>query len=173
MGTRLPQVIHPTPYKPERGLLPPKDHYYLVKIPVRTKSGTCAFTDAYLAKTDAFSGFMPYTARNVLIQAFKLQGTNYGWGDMNGDWDCSALMRSLFSVFGFDFPRNGGEQENAGIKLHSFTTAETVEARKKIIVDKAIPAITMLRMQGHIMLYLGEVNGSPMPSTCWGTGFRR
>lgn len=171
MGSSFPMVIPPTPYKPDSGTLPPKESYFTVRIPMRTKSGTCAFNEAYIAKTDAFSGYLPYTARNVLTQAFKLQGHSYGWGDANGDWDCSALMKSLFSVFGFKFPRNGGAQEYAGTKLHSFSNANSREDRKKIIIDKAIPALTMLRMPGHIMLYLGEVDSEPYAfHSVWGYG---
>lgn len=169
MGSRFPLFIPPTPYKPGSGSLPPKDGYHQIKIPLRTKSGTAQFVDAYISKTNTSIGFLPYTPRNVLIQAFKFLGSNYGWGDMNGDWDCSSLLKGLFSVFGFDFPRNGGEQENGGSELYKFSIEDEPETRKKLIIDKAIAGISLLRLDGHIMLYIGRVGHEPyVLHTTWG-----
>ena len=38
------------------------------------------------------------TQENILDQAKKLVGMAYGWGDSNGDMDCSSTMNAFTDV---------------------------------------------------------------------------
>ncbi len=125
--------------------------YFRIQIPVQDRLGV-----AYIAKEDVSSGFLPYTPRNVYKQAFKMLNVPYGWGDMNADWDCSSLLKNIFSSFGIYLPRNGLSQAKAAKPAHEFTASNNVSIRDSIIADKAVGAISFLRLEGHIMLYLGS-----------------
>lgn len=125
--------------------------FYEVLIP------TDSLRTAYISKHDAHQGYLPYTARNIYLQAFKLLNIPYGWGDMGGEYDCSGLIKQLFACFGIYLPRNGAQQEKAGKPLHSFKDGSN--GREEIIAKHASPGTTLLRLPGHIMLYLGSVNG--------------
>ncbi len=114
---------------------------------------------AYIAKRDLHLGFVPYTARNVYELAFSTLNAPYGWGDLNAEYDCSGLLKQLFQCFGIYLPRNGGAQYSAGHTLYEFAAGESSREREARIAEKGIPAQTMMRMPGHIMLYLGSVEG--------------
>jgi len=114
---------------------------------------------AFIAKSDAHPGYLPYTARNVYEQAFKAQNTPYGWGDLNAEYDCSGLIQQLFACFGILLPRNGAEQYKAACSHHEFASNTLPQSREESIRQNAVPAATLLRLPGHIMLYLGSVEG--------------
>lgn len=135
-------------------LLGETELYYQIQIPV-----TDSLTVGYIAKEDARIGYLPYTPRNVYKQAFKMLNMPYGWGDTAGDYDCSSLLMRIFACFGISLPRNGLQQAKATKLLHSFGPAESETKRDSVIIKKGIPGISLLRMDGHIMLYIGETNG--------------
>ncbi len=135
-------------------LLGETEGYYRINIPVRD-----SITVAYIAKEDARIGYLPYTARNVYKQAFNMLNMPYGWGDTAGDYDCSSLIMRIFATFGISLPRNGLQQAKATKKLYGFGGSESEALRESIIIKKGIPGISLLRMDGHIMLYLGESGG--------------
>lgn len=134
-------------------LLAEIDNFYLIQIPVKDSLST-----AYIAKEDANVGFLPYTARNVYKQAFRMLNMPYGWGDTDGDYDCSSLIMHIFASFGFSLPRNGLQQVKAAKQIHAFN-GENERQREGIVINEGIPAISLLRLEGHIMLYLGESEG--------------
>lgn len=137
MGNRLP-------------LIEQSGNFFKVALP----SVSPAF--AYISKADANPGYLPYTARNVYQQAFKLQNAPYGWGDLNAEYDCSGLLKQLFQCFGIYLPRNGAEQAAASSLAHSF---KQQDQREQLIKTKGIAAASLLRFPGHIMLYLGSIEG--------------
>lgn len=128
--------------------------YYKIQIPVKD-----SLSVAYISKEDARIGYLPYTPRNVYKQAFRMLNMPYGWGDTDGDYDCSSLLMRIFATFGITLPRNGLQQAKATKKLYGFGGGESEAQRESIIIKKGIPGISLLRMEGHIMLYLGESGG--------------
>jgi len=128
--------------------------YYRIRIPVSDSLGI-----GYIAKTEANDGFLAYTPRNIYRQAFKLLNMPYGWGDTGSDFDCSSLLKSLFATFGINLPRNGLFQVKAARNYHEFNDRESEESRQQTLISKAVPGLTLLRLNGHIMLYLGSNNG--------------
>ena len=134
--------------------------YYMIRLAVRQENGSGAMQEGYILKSDARIGYLPYTPRNVYNQAFKLLNHRYGWGDMNGDWDCSSMMIHIFACFGIRLPRNGASQVAAARVMHEFTPAESDSLRYANIARFAVPGISLLHLRGHIVLYLGAVDGT-------------
>lgn len=128
--------------------------YYQISIPQKDGLGT-----AYLAKSDATKGFLPFTARNVYKQAFKTLNMPYGWGDTAAEWDCSSLLKSVFASFGITLPRNGLQQVKACKLLHDFGPVDNEARRDSLVIAKGLPGFSLLRLNGHIMLYLGSYKG--------------
>jgi len=114
---------------------------------------------AFIYKSDVHPGFVPYNARKVYELAFTALNAPYGWGDLNAEYDCSGLLKQLFQCFGIFLPRNGGAQYSASSPLYEFPSAEGARERELQIAQRALPAQTLLRLPGHIMLYLGSVEG--------------
>lgn len=130
-----------------------------IKFPERSGEGL-KWREAYLKKdSDVSRGFLPYTRRNAITQAFKMLGEEYGWGGQDGKRDCSEFIKDLFATMGITLPRNSRQQGFAGnILAHSerYAKEEIGSALKN-----AEPGLTLLGMSRHVMLYIGDRNGEP------------
>ncbi len=83
--------------------------------------------------------------------------SNYGWGGMYGQRDCSSTLRDAFIPFGIWLPRNSLQQSKLGdvISLEGLSD----EAKIATIKEKATAFKTLLYKQGHIVLYVGTYKG--------------
>lgn len=133
---------------------------WAVRYPARGADGL-VWIDAYIKKgADVSKGFLPYTRRNVIRQAFKMLGEEYGWGGRDGKRDCSEFIRSIFATMGIRLPRNSSRQAVAGdVRAHE--DYDITREDMALALDEAEPGITLLGTPGHIMLYLGERKGVP------------
>ncbi len=101
----------------------------------------------FVKREDIHMGFLSYTPRHILEQAFKMLNEPYGWGGMNGEQDCSAFLKGVFATVGIVLPRNSGEQGKSGTLIKNLSAA--------------LPGITVAQLKGHIILYLGMIDGQP------------
>lgn len=86
----------------------------------------------------------------------EISKTNYGWGGVYEQRDCSSTLMDLYAPFGIALPRNSSKQAKVGqiIDLSSFNNQE----KEKFIKENAIPFETLLYKKGHIVLYVGIHN---------------
>ena len=133
---------------------------YLVKIPTRGNGGELVLLDDVVRAHGISDGFLPYTRRNILVQAFKLLDAPYSWGGSNSGFDCSTFVYDVFAVFGIRLPRNSTWQSEVGRRLAHFEERDRA-AERLDTVHRWQPGVTLLRLPGHIMLYLGEESGKP------------
>ncbi|MBN1574423.1 MAG: SH3 domain-containing protein [Deltaproteobacteria bacterium] len=146
LGTRVPLI------KKRGGI-------YEVSVPSREFNGSLAFRRGYLgAKAQVDPGYPTYTQKGVIDTAFTMLGISYGWGGMWGFWDCSSYVRDVFGVYGFVLPRNSTSQSKIGVVLGTFEEGTPVKEKCKVL-EGAPPGITILRLPGHVMIYLGEFDG--------------
>jgi len=113
----------------------------------------------FIAKNVSGKGFLPFTPRNVYLQAFKLLNMPYGWGDTGSDFDCSSLLKSLFATFGIVLPRNGLQQVRALKDVVEFDSKASPGFKHISLLKSAVPGLSLIRLNGHVMLYLGQLNG--------------
>lgn len=137
------------------------DDVFQVMVPSRSEGGFCTFEAAYVPKAQVHRGYLPYTPRNAISQAFRLLNAPYGWGGMYGEQDCSRFIQEVFAPFGIRLPRNSGQQAKAGRLVASFDSAASPDHRTAVLMTSAKGGITTLQFPGHIMLYLGDVDGVP------------
>jgi hypothetical protein len=130
------------------------EHYYELLIPLKDKNSYIYYKKFYIDKKDANIGYLPFTQRNIILQAFKLLNTPYGWGDMAQEQDCSKFIQEVFLTFGITLPRNSSAQVKTGINL--YLKKKNKGQLNEIINHILIPGITIIQIPGHIMLYLGE-----------------
>ncbi|MDO4952882.1 MAG: SH3 domain-containing protein [Synergistaceae bacterium] len=132
---------------------------YSVLLPGRDADGNfCEKKLLIPYSADVHEGFIPYTQKNLLKHLFKFLGEQYGWGGSFGQWDCSAMIHDVYSIFGFALPRNSGAQ--ARIQGLSTDTRQMSDEQKCQLLA-TLPAGAILQMNGHVMLYLGTVNNKP------------
>lgn len=100
---------------------------------------------------------LPLTSRNLAELGNRMLGQSYGWGGMSGDRDCSATLQDLFMPFGLAIGRNSTQQSRAGqvVSVQGLAPAE----RERRLLEKGRPWMTLVWMQGHVMLYLGPHQG--------------
>ena len=86
--------------------------------------------------------------------------SNYGWGGLYEERDCSSTLRDIYAPFGIWIPRNSRQQSRVG-KVISFKGL-SVQEKEALIKEQAIPFETFLHRKGHIMLYLGTYEDNIM-----------
>jgi hypothetical protein len=114
---------------------------------------------------------LPLTPRRIANLADAMMGQPYGWGDLYGNRDCSGTVKDLFAPFGLWLPRNSSKQAQVGevISLEDLTPRQ----REERLLQEGIPFVTLVRLPGHIMLYLGEYEGrAALLHTLWGVRTR-
>ncbi|MCC6501878.1 MAG: SH3 domain-containing protein [Deltaproteobacteria bacterium] len=132
-----------------------------VNFPDKGPSGELVWVEAYLSPVaDVNLGYLPYTRKNIIRQAFKMLGEEYGWGGREGLRDCSLFIKDLFATVGLNLPRNSRLQGSTGD-----VKAKASEARSYREISKALksadPGITLLTLNGHVMLHIGDLKGKP------------
>jgi len=132
-----------------------------VLLPFRNEEGGCEFRGGFVMESQVSRGYLPYTPRTVILQAFKLLHSPYGWGDMHGEQDCSRFIQEIFSTVGIQFPRNSMQQAKVGRLIASFDRESGIEKRLAALSDGSLGGVSILHMNGHIMLFLGNADGIP------------
>jgi len=138
--------------------------YYAVWYPAASPAGLAWKTGYVDAGADVSKGFLPYTRRNIINQAFKMLGEEYGWGGVEGRRDCSAFVMDVFSSVGVFLPRNSAQQGAMGVaRLGAAPAAAGAPTPESIAgaLKRADPGVTLLALDGHIMLYIGMADSKP------------
>lgn len=128
---------------------------YQLVLPVKNKEGKVVKRNITISRDNAHIGYLPYTIRNLYIQAFKYEGMDYSWGGMDEGVDCSSYVSNVYRTFGFWFPRNTIDQNKSVgnvIDIKSYTEEEKL----KLLKEKG-PGL--LYQPGHTMIYLGMKEG--------------
>lgn len=104
-------------------------------------------------------GYLPYTANNLVRQAFKHLGSPYGWGGLKESVDCSSFVADVYRTVGVELPRNADEQEEALAEDQLQLAGDSREEKLAAITN--LPLGSALFMPNHVMLYLGSKAGRP------------
>ncbi|TLD83195.1 hypothetical protein LS70_005450 [Helicobacter sp. MIT 11-5569] len=137
---------------------------YETEIYVRNARGYAHAIKIALDKNDFAEFPMAFSSAEVAQLAQNLMGEKYGWGGMFGNRDCSMFLRDILGNFGFYLPRNSQAQmhqdsKNSTLYIYRDISKQNAQEKLKTLKEYGIPFATLLGMQGHIMLYLGEMNG--------------
>jgi hypothetical protein len=92
-----------------------------------------------------------------MAQLWKtLLGRPYGWGNLGFDNDCSGELKAFFTPFGLWLPRHSSEQIRSGWS----TDLSGLDLAARIQQVRALghPGLSLLWLEGHIMLYLGPLD---------------
>jgi hypothetical protein len=126
---------------------------------LRARDGRLKRASGYISIDEVNRGYLPYTPRNAIRQAFRMLNTPYGWGGMYGEQDCSQFIREVFSVMGIKLPRNSSVQAQVGRPLACDPAKEKEKCFSR--ENGAAGGITTVCLNGHIMLFLGTEGGRP------------
>ena len=133
---------------------------YTVEVPVRQPNGNLSKARLQVPKVSkaVHKGYLPYTSNNIVSSAFKYYGMPYGWGGLKDSVDCSALVLNAYRTVGMYLPRNTDEQANtAGIR----NLLEGLDNAQRLSVIRDLQPGACLYMDGHVVMYIGQINGAP------------
>ena len=133
---------------------------YQVLTPMRKKDGTLMTEKLFIKKDNiaVHEGYLPYTSNNIIRSAFKFYGMPYGWGGMKKSVDCSSLLFNAYRTVGITLPRNADEQETTAGVIHSLDGQ--TDGQKLAVINQLMPG-SGLYMDGHCLMYLGNINNEP------------
>lgn len=127
--------------------------HYQVYVAVADRQRQAQLVKATIAVNDSALFPVPLTPQQIALLAGRMMGQLYGWGEMFGNRDCSALIRDLYAPFGLWIPRNSSQQARVGEVIEM--TELTPHQREEQLLNRGVPFLTLVRLPGHIMLYLG------------------
>lgn len=138
-------------------LISEDENYYTVLTVSSYKSSQPLYLHSKISKDTVHKGVLSFNSKNINIVFDEMLKSNYGWGGMYGQRDCSSTLRDAFIPFGIWLPRNSLQQSKLGdvISLEGLSD----EAKIATIKEKATAFKTLLYKQGHIVLYVGTYKG--------------
>jgi hypothetical protein len=132
-----------------------------INIPDKSPDGGSGLKKAYIKEESVHFGYLDYTPRNIINQAFKLINAPYTWGGARGEQDCSGYIQQIFATFGIFLPRNSSAQAEVGNLLGKFSRHAEDSEKIKALSAAAAGGTTLIYLDGHIMLFLGMYEGKP------------
>jgi len=133
---------------------------YRVLVPFRKPDGSLMAAEGWVAPdADVSVGWQPFTQANVLRTMFRLLGRPYGWHDSWHERDCCGIIRTVFRTFGIIVPRGTTHELHSSDHAICFAkdTPKDVKYRQ---LESCEPGITVCGFTGHVMIYLGKVDGA-------------
>lgn len=133
-----------------------KDSYTILTVS-SYKDNQAMFNKSIITKDTGSKETLILNSTNLNRIISEVSKTNYGWGGIYGQRDCSSTMMDLYAPFGIWLPRNSSKQSVVGkvLDLKNLNDADKIQLIKK----EAIPFQTLLYKKGHIVLYVGTYNG--------------
>ncbi|HOI95062.1 MAG TPA: NlpC/P60 family N-terminal domain-containing protein [Syntrophobacter fumaroxidans] len=146
---------------------------YRVLVAVPDENRNAEIRGSRLLKTHARVKPLPLTRRNIASVANIFLNKPYGWGGIYQNRDCSSTLKDLFTPFGIWLPRHSSDQAlHGGYYMDLCGLGPT--AKERVIVRDGSPYLSLLWLKGHIMLYLGTIQGQPLVlHNMWGVRTRR
>lgn len=110
---------------------------------------------------------LDFDSKNISRVLDEFINEPYGWGGLNNHRDCSSFTQDFFTPFGIYLNRNSKAQ-TALNKYLDISKMDDKE-KKEFIVKNGIPFLTLIYLNGHIMLYIGTQDGEPLAMhNMWG-----
>ena len=134
---------------------------YQVSVPFRQADGSLRFVNGWVrpdAKVNV--GYQAYTQRNILNTIFGLLYRPYGWADEHYERDCCGTQRAVLRTFGIITGRWTTMELHSSDHVFAFDKKTTPKEVKYKCLDTCEPAITLMGDPGHIIMYLGKVDGN-------------
>ena len=142
------------------------DNYSVLTVG-KYKNNKPLYIKSKINKKSAHKNSLKFNTQNINSILNEISKSNYGWGGIYGQRDCSSTLRDFYAPFGLWLPRNSSQQVKVGtiISVESLTKSEKL----KIIKEKAIPFRTLIYKKGHIGVYVGTYNDKAiMYQNVWG-----
>lgn len=138
-----------------------KDGTWAITMPTVDANGTIVEQAHNIPNDNAVvKGALACSENNLIRQAFRFLGEDYGWGGLDKGVDCSAFVQDVYRSVGIELPRDTSKQEK--VMARSISLKGMAHAQRLELIKKAKPG-SLLFAPGHVMMYLGvDDNGEPL-----------
>lgn len=138
-----------------------KDGSWAISMPTLDANGTISEQPFNIPNDNGVvKGALACSENNLIRQAFRFLGEDYGWGGMDKSVDCSAFVQDVYRSVGIELPRDTNRQEK--VMTQSISIQNMNHAQRLEIIKKSKPG-ALLFLPGHVMMYLGnDANGEPL-----------
>jgi hypothetical protein len=144
---------------------------YEISVAVNAGKHKVKVVKAKVPKKSARRFPLGFNSESVALVGNELIKKPYGWGEMFQNRDCSSMTRDFFRPFGIWLPRGSLNQINSGRSLS--LTGLSGSEKERLIIEKGVPFLTLVYLKGHIMLYVGSMNGRALVfHDIWGVNVR-
>lgn len=135
-------------------------------IPVRNAQGQASIHHTRLSKKEATLIPLAPTIRHFWQLMTHLIGRPYGWGGMYFYSDCASELRNLFVPFGIWIPIHSLNQVDPRQLLGTKVDLSTSDIATRLdqLSQQGRPFMTIIHINGHVMLYLGTYPDPRNPS---------
>jgi cell wall-associated NlpC family hydrolase len=155
MGVRLPWLRDWPLLQPVNGQLPLA--HRVVELPARDAVGALRVVPALIARSEPLAAApLPYSAANLIRQAFRFLGERYGWGHDLDARDCSGFVSEVHRSMGMLLPRNSGDQAASPVFESIELTGLSATERSNALASAS--AGDLLHLPGHVMLVIGRID---------------
>jgi hypothetical protein len=132
---------------------------YTVLIPFRKPDGSFTTVEGWIKKNAKVSvGYQPFTQRNVISTMFNMLYRPYAWADSDHEYDCCGTVRVVLRTFGIKTGRWTSFELHSTPHVTAFNRKTATEKKYELLKGRE-PGITLVGNNGHICMYLGEVEG--------------
>ena len=128
-----------------------------ILIPVKNNKGSAEIISAYVQNSAVELMPLSTTPANFAKLLKQLVGRPYGWGGLGFYNDCSAELKFIYATFGIFMPRNSSQQIMTGNVVD--ISAKSLDERTEYLINNGRSLMTLVRIPGHIMLYIGAYAG--------------
>ncbi len=141
-------------------LVSEESEMYTILTVSKYKNKEPLYIKSTIDKSIAHKNQLEFNSKNVNKVLKEISKTNYGWGGMYAQRDCSSTLRDFYAPFGLWLPRNSYTQSASGevVFVDKLTNSEKI----KTINEYGVPFRTLVYKKGHIALYVGSINNKPI-----------
>jgi len=133
---------------------------YEVLVPVMGNNHQAKIDHAEVNNTIVNQFPIAATTNNFARIIQQMMGEPYDWGGLHHNSDCSGMMMKIFTPFGIWLPRSSIAQASTGHYVP--LRRQTVHQREQYLLKYGKPFMTLVYINGHIMLYVGKYHGQPI-----------
>jgi len=147
------------------------DNSYKVLAPIQAEDGETRLIEVLIPRDAARRFPLDFNQGNISLVGNQLLGKPYGWGGLRHNRDCSSMIRDFYLPFGLWLPRGSYNQIHSGAPV-SLSRLSNYE-KERLLMEKGVPFLTIVYLRGHIMLYVGSLNGRPLVfHASWGVSVK-
>jgi len=99
--------------------------HYTVQTVSKYKNTQAMYNTTKISKEFARVSTLALNKNNLNMIINEVSKTNYGWGGVYGQRDCSSTLMDLYAPFGIALPRNSSQQGKVGLVI-DLSTLDTV-----------------------------------------------